>query len=91
MAEVVAFASNNLTDSNFFRPHNEYSTTNNNSSMPRSWFFETDSSNGSAGGELSPDYNSEDVQLNSLRAAISSRNVTESVEVPSSEHVSSKY
>jgi hypothetical protein len=73
-----------MTESNFFRP-SDY-TTNNNLSKPRSWFFETDSSNGSAGGELSPDYN-EDIHLNSLRVAISSRNVTESVEVPSSEHV----
>jgi hypothetical protein len=85
----VAFASNNLATSDLFRsPHESNIPTNNNGihAMPGSWFFETDSSSGSGGSELSPDYN-DDFQLNSLRASLSCRNVTEPVEVPSSEHV----
>jgi RNA-binding protein MEX3 len=79
----VAFAGNNLANSDLFRSSHD---SHSNNAMPGAWFFETESSNGSAVGELSPDYN-DDFQLNSLRAALSSRNITESVEVPSADHV----
>lgn len=83
----VAFATNNLASTDLFRSSGfEPPINNNTNNMPGAWFFETDSSNGSAGSELSPDYN-DDLQLNSMRAALNTRNITESVEVPSSEHV----